>query len=300
MTIKTGRIRRRFDEALQNNILSDNMLLMAVSALNNEICFNNKLSNKQVAVYQEYRNIIAKTAINNGISKSKLTATIQTLSPERYPSIQQITQLITLINNNSYNYQADYIPDTDMKYKTNTEVQEQQQAIIKRNQAQIEHEKQFNEINDLISKQFNINPITADMQSKIRGLTAENDVIIQAIKWYSSDIHKAISGKQFESSFDKFSYIIGIIKKKIPDTLTKIKRDKEYKIAFWNGNALSISDGYETLESMIEIQCDKYPDSGYYGMNDYVREQLLQAIERIKSGNFIMLDDYNRIITIRK
>ena len=36
MTIKTGRIRRKFDEALQDRIVCDNMLLMSISALNYE------------------------------------------------------------------------------------------------------------------------------------------------------------------------------------------------------------------------------------------------------------------------
>lgn len=296
MKIQTGRIRRLYDKALQNNIISANMLLMAVSALNNEICYNDKLTDKQVAVYQSYRNIIAKTAIDNGISKDRITEVMQTLSPERYPSPKQITHLITVIKNRSYSYQAEYIPDSDMQYKTDSELQDQQQTVIKRNQAQIEHEKQFNDICDYISKQFNISPITADMQMKLQQITASNDVILQAFQWYSNDIHNAISGKLFKNSFDKFSYIIGVIKKKIPETITKIERDKEYKEAFWNGNATAIVDGDETLESMIEIQCDKYPDSRYYGMHDYVREQLIQAIERVKSSDYKIVDDYNRII----
>ena len=296
MTIKTGRIRRKFDEALQDRIVCDNMLLMSISALNYEICFNDKLTNKQVAVYQQYRSTIAKTAIDNGIAKSRITEVMQTLSPERYPSPQQITQLITLIQNRSYNYKADYIPDSDMKYKTATEIQDQQQAVIKRNQAQIEHEKQFNVICDYISKQFNISPITADMQAKLNEITVSNDIVLQALKWYTDEIQRAISGKQFSNSFDRFSYILGVIKKKIPDTTTRIEREKERQEAFWNGNATAIIDGDETLESMIEIQCDKYPDSGYYGMHDYVREQLIQAIERVKSGNYTIVNDYNQIV----
>lgn len=281
MTIKTGRIRRLYDEALQKSILSDNMLLMAVSALNNEICFNNKLTDKQVAVYQEYRKIIAKTAINNGISKSKLTATIQTLSPERYPSLHQITQLITLIQNKSYSYQADYIPDSDMKFKTATELQEQQQTFIKRNQDQIEHEQQFNEICDCISQQFNISPITADMQAKIRTIKASNDIIIKTVKCYYNNIYKAISGKSFNCSYDKFSYIIGIINKKIPDTIADIERREKQNRELWDSNATAIIDGDVTLEEMIALHCDD-EKSANYGQHDYVRKQLLQAFERIK------------------
>ena len=289
MTIKTGRIRRKFDEALQNGIISDNMLLMAVSALNNEICFNDKLTNKQVAVYQQYRSTIAKTAIDNGIAKSRITEVMQTLSPERYPSPQQITQLITLIQNRSYNYKADYIPDSDMKYKTATEIQDQQQAVIKRNQAQIEHEKQFNVICDYISKQFNISPITADMQAKLNEITVSNDIVLQALKWYTDEIQRAISGKQFSNSFDRFSYILGVIKKKIPDTIAQIEKDQKFRNWLFDENAKAVlqyieksGESFEiALEQSILNQCDR-PDEKRNGSYDYVRKELLEAIERVK------------------
>ena len=102
MTIKTGRIRRLYDEALNNNIISPNMLMMAISALNNEINYNDKLISKTVADYIKYRNIITKEAINNGVSKNRLINVIRTLSPERYPSYNQILKLITLINSEEY------------------------------------------------------------------------------------------------------------------------------------------------------------------------------------------------------
>ena len=244
MKIQTGRIRRLYDEALNSNIISANMLLMAVSALNNEICFNAKLNDKQVAVYQSYRSTIAKTAIDNGISKDRITEVMQTLSPERYPSPQQITQLITLINNRSYSYQTEYIPDSDMKFKTATESQEQQQTVIKRNQAQIEHEQQFNEICDCISQQFNISPITADMQKKIRGITADSDVILTVLQWYKADIYRALQDKDFHSQFDKLTYIVGIIKKKAPETKGKIEYRKRKEEEFLNNTDFSRVNSY--------------------------------------------------------
>lgn len=244
MTIKTGRIRRLYDEALQKSILSDNMLLMAVSALNNEICFNDKLTDKQVAVYQSYRSTIARTAIDNGISKDRITEVMQTLSTERYPSPQQITHLITLINNRSYSYQAEYIPDSDMKFKTATELQEQQQTVIKRNQAQIEHEQQFNEICDYISNQFNISPITADMQVKLQQITADNNVILTVLKWYKNDIYRALQAKDFNSQYGKFSYLIGIIQKKAPETKEKIEYRKRKEEEFLNNTDFSRVNSY--------------------------------------------------------
>lgn len=284
MKIVTGRIRRLFDEALNSNIISDNMLLMALSALNNEIRYNDKLTDKKVANYTAYRNQLAKVAVDNGIGKEQITAVMRTLSPERYPSESQIIKLIAVTQGN-YQYKADFIRNGDMKYRTAKELQDvKQKPVIKRNQNNVEQEQQFNEICDTISNSFHITPLTADMQAKIRQIQASNDIILQTLKWFKNDINKALSDKQFNNSYDKFSYVIGVLKKKIPEVIKKLERDKKEEQELWNDNAKAIIDGDSTLEEMIEILCDKYPNSAYYGMYDYVKEELTQAIERVKKS----------------
>lgn len=285
MKIVTGRIRRLFDEALNSNIISDNMLLMALSALNYEIRYNDKLSDKKVANYTAYRNQLAKIAVDNGISKEQITAVMRTLSPERYPSESQIIKLIAVIKGN-YQYKADYIPDSDMKYRTATELQDvKQKSVIKRNQNSIEQEQQFNDIYNTISNSFHISPLTADMQAKLLQIKASNDIVLQALKWHKNDINKALCDKQFDNSYDKFSYVIGVLKKKIPEVIKKLERDKKEEQELWDYNAKAIIDGDATLEETIEILCDKYPESVHYSKNDYVKDELTQAIERIKNSN---------------
>lgn len=284
MKIVTGRIRRLYDEALNHNILSSNMLLMALSALNNEIHYNDKLTDKKVANYTAYRNQLAKVAVDNGISKEQITAVMRTLSPERYPSESQILKLISVIQGN-YQYKADYIPNSDMKYRTATELQDvKQKSVIKRNQNSIEQEQQFNEVCDTLTNSFHISPITADMQAKIRQIKASNDIILQALKWHKNDINKALCDKQFNNSYDKFSYIIGVLKKKIPDTISSIEKQEKEEQELWNYNAKAIISGDATLEEMITMLCDKYPNSSHYGMHDYVKKKLIQAIERVKKS----------------
>ena len=295
MTIKTGRIRRKFDEALQDKIVCDNMLLMSISALNNEIQYNENVSDQKAAKYIEYRQQLAKFAIDKGISKERITEVMKTLSDERYPSYNQIHSLITLINSYSYRYEADYIPDNDMKFKTDTELQDtNSQPIIRRNQDSIESEKQFNEICEIISGNYNIT-ITADMQTKIRTIKESNDIILKTIKQNTNEIYKAINGKRFDNNYEKFCYILGVIKKKIPDTITRIERDKEQQEAFWNGNAEGIVSDDDTLEHLIMLHCDD-ERSANFGKHDYVREQLIQAIRRVKSGNYTIINDYNQIV----
>lgn len=245
MKIKTGRIRRRFDEALQDRIISDNMLLMSISALNYEILYNESVSDQKATKYIDYRNQLAKFAIDKGISKDRITEVMKMLSDERYPSYNQILSLITLIKSHSYHYVADYIPDTDMKYKTATELQDtNSQPVIKRNQDSIESEQHFNEICDCISQQFNISPITADMQKKIRGITADGDVILTVLQWYKADIYRALQDKDFHSQFDKLTYIVGIIKKKAPETKEKIEYRKRKEEEFLNNTDFSRVNSY--------------------------------------------------------
>lgn len=291
MKIVTGRIRRLYDEALNSNIISANMLLMALSALNNEIHYNDNLTDKKVANYTAYRKQLAKIAVDNGISKEQITAVMRTLSPERYPSESQILKLIAVTQGN-YQYKADYITDSDMKHRTATELQDvKQKPVIKRNQNNVEQEQRFNEICDTISNSFHISPITVDMQAKIRQIQASNDIILQTLKWHKNDINKALCDKQFNNTYDKFSYIIGILKKKIPDTIASIEKREKEEQELWDDNAKAIIYGDSTLEEMIETLCDKYPNSAHYGMHDYVKEKLTQAIKRVKKSK--LNEEYN-------
>ena len=289
MTIKTGRIRRKFDEALQDRIVCDNMLLMSISALNYEIQYNSQISDKTVTGYIKFRSQIAKCAITHGVTKNKIQKTMQLLSSERYPSYNQILKLINLLNENSYEYIADYIPDSDMKYKTDTELQDtNSQPVIQRNQNSIESEQQFNEICKIISGNYDIT-ITADMQTKIRTIKESNDIILKTIKQNTNDIYKAISGKRFDNNYEKLCYILGVINRKIPDTIAQIEKDQKFRNWLFDENAKAVlqyieksGESFEiALEQSILNQCDR-PDEKRNGSYDYVRKELLEAIERVK------------------
>lgn len=289
MTIKTGRIRRKFDEALQDRIVCDNMLLMSISALNYEIQYNESVSDQKAAKYINYRKQLAKSAIDKGISKDRITEVMKTLSDERYPSYNQIIGLVALIKSYSYKYIADYLPDSDMKYKTDTELQNvNSQPVVKRNQDSIESEQQFNEICKIISGNYDIT-ITADMQTKIRTIKESNDIILKTIKQNTNDIYKAISGKRFDNNYEKLCYILGVINRKIPNTIAQIEKDQKFRNWLFDENAKAVLQHIEksgesfeiALEQSILNQCDR-PDEKRNGSYDYVRKELLEAIERVK------------------
>ena len=112
-------------------------------------------------------------------------------------------------------------------------------------------------------------------------------VILQSFKWHKSNINKSIERKvktePFKDIYSKFIYICAIIERKLPETLQKIETDKAKELEFWDEMAQDIINGEESIEEAISIQCDKYPDTTYYGKNDYVKEQLTLAIERVKT-----------------
>ena len=113
MKIKNGRVRRLYEKALIDKIICKNMLLMAIAGLHNESLVNKT----KASPYRNYRNIIAKEALQCKIPKEQITKLVETLSPDRYPSERQVLMLITLIKSKKYKYIEDYIPDSDLIYK---------------------------------------------------------------------------------------------------------------------------------------------------------------------------------------
>ena len=176
-----------------------------------------------------------------------------------------------------------------MKYKTDAELQDtNSQPVIQRNQDSIESEQQFNEICEIIKINYGID-ITTDMQAKLRQIKESNDIILKTIKQNTNDIYKAISGKRFDNNYEKLCYILGVINRKIPDTIAQIEKDQKFRNWLFDENAKAVlqyieesGESFEiALEQSILNQCDR-PDEKRNGSYDYVRKELLEAIERVK------------------
>lgn len=283
MKIKTGRVRRLFDEALSNRKICNNMLIMAISAVCNEIDYNKNIGSTTVERYIEYRKIFAETAVTNGVQKATISHYIKELSPDRYPSDKQITILAEIISSGEYSIEK-IICDTDLILLSDDEIEERaKKTRIKRNQLDINEQKLFREVCDYISEQFIHKELSTDIQAKLKTVKTSYDIVLQTLKWYKEDIYKSMNNKHFKNDYEKFCYIYGVLNKKIPESINRIERKKQEDMKFWEEMANNILSEEISFEEMMYLQCDKYSDTLYYGKHDYVKEQLSNAIDRLKN-----------------
>lgn len=308
MPIKTGRVRRNYSQAISDKKICPNMLFMALAYLNFQIDYNDKLTDKQIACYQKQRVTLAKAAISNGISKKQIVEKIGTLSEQRYPSDNQVQALIELVESNDYSFLDVVISDSDYLQKSDEELEKiKNLKRVKRNTVAIQEES-FAELCSYIKDNFMNCVLSSDMVKRLQKLRYSKyscDVILQACRWYEGDILKSANAKcsKFKDDYAKFCYIISIIERKLPDTVERIEKKSQEELRCWESTAKEIISGNLTLDEAIAIHCDKYPDALYYGQNDFVKEKLLAAIERVKSNEEEkqtqeMLDDISAIESV--
>ena len=287
MPIKTGRVRRAYDDSIRNQIICPNMLLMSIAYINNQLNYNPKLNTKHIAKYQNQRTILARCAIEHNISKGSIREIIDSLSADRYPSDNQISSLVRLIEREDYSFveTVNDISNKDMLLKTDEEINQQsQQRRIDRDRIAVQTEKEFTELRSYVEREITRFTLSPDMVNKLMGLHRKEysyPVILQCCKFYRDNITKSVAKTYFDNAYDKFCYILSIVKRKLPDTIQIIERRKNEEVQFWDETAQQIVNGDCSIDEMIYFQCDKYPDTVYYGRNDYVRHQLLSAIERL-------------------
>lgn len=285
MPIKTGRVRRAFDTALSKNKISANMLLMSLAFINYQIEYNPKVTLKQLVKYEEDRIIVAKCAIKNFITKQQIQKAIDTISEERYPSDGQIQSLIKLIKGNVYFFSDSIIDlsDADMKKKSTTETKPQK---VKRSKAEKEEANGLYQIFDYIEKEILHTKLNYKEQDKIKSVIDSKKfdytLVIECCQLYGNEMVQSISDADIIDDYGRVCYLMGIICKKMYDIIARSESDKRHIIEYFDNNAEAIIEGECTLEEMIYLQCDKYEYASYYGKHDYVKNQLLLALERAK------------------
>lgn len=243
MPIKTGRVRRNYDSALQSKTVCSNMLFMALAYLNNQLNYNASLSNAAIAKYENQRSIIAKCALSNGITKAQIREKTISISDTRYPSDKQVQQLADIVNGEDYSFNVSFIPDSDLVYKSEEELKAiKGQAIIQRKDIAIQEEKDFINLceyieNEIANKFLHCN-LSEDMKMRLRKIrTVEYDykVILLTFKFNLQEIKQSVKSNLTDADISKrFNYIIGIIKNKLPDTVYYLKRRKEMEERIMN------------------------------------------------------------------
>ena len=110
MGIKSGTLRRKFDEAITKKILCKNALLLTIAYHHKQN--DNEKRDKLVSVLLKYD--------KNG--KQNIIDTLQTITDEYIPSYLQVNQFYQFVMNKEYKlYSSNFIPDKLLKFKTDSD-----------------------------------------------------------------------------------------------------------------------------------------------------------------------------------
>lgn len=124
MPIKTGKLRRKYNEALERKIICRNALLISLAYME---------GSKQYSVNE--KKTIAVILINYGTTVSEIERIIPQITSEYYPTSAQIARLFKVIAED-YNYEKDFIENKylkTVKWETLEEMKTAQKKVKRRN-----------------------------------------------------------------------------------------------------------------------------------------------------------------------
>ena len=270
-------LRLKIEESIETRTVSENLCFLCLACLNDKITY----SKQTLIELESQRRIIATIAINNGVDKKVLQDNILKISKNDYPTFKTITTVSELIKNNDLSFVAGFIPDRMIHYKSDDEILEDTKRIVPEKQASIPETEEYIQLCDWIKKYLDIT-ITDTIKKALISF-GKSKVVFQCCLWNQKSIIDSVRRKiPYESEYAKFKYFLGIVKNHISQTEENMEKQKKQDEQFWLDNAQVIISGDETLESMIFLQCEKYPETAYYGKHEYVREELEKAIEKLK------------------
>lgn len=276
-------LRLKIEESIVTRQISENLCFLCLACLNDKITY----SKQTLVELERQRNIIAAVILKNRIAKETLLEKMRTVSRKDYPTFRTIVVIAQIIENNDYSFVQGFIPDRMIHYKDNDELLEDKKRIIPEKQAVVSESEEFMELCNWIEECLDIT-VTDTVKKKLKSLEKPNrsNVIFQCCLWNKKVIIEAIRKKApFDSEYAKFMYFCGIVKNYIPKTEEILERRRKDDEQFWLDNAQAILRGDESLESMIYLQCEKYPETEFCGKNEYVREKLQRTIEKLKIEN---------------
>lgn len=276
-------LRLKIEESIVTRQISENLCFLCLACLNDKITY----SKQTLVELEKQRNIIAAVILKNGISKETLLEKMRTVSRKDYPTFRMIVVIAQIIENNDYSFVQGFIPDRMIHYKDNGELAEDKRRIIPEKQVVVFESEEFMELCNWIEEYLDIT-VTDAVKKKLKSLerSSEFSVILQCCLWNKKVIIEAIRKKApFDSEYAKFTYFCGIVKNYISKTEEDMERSRKQDEQLWLDNAQAILRGDETLESMLYLQCEKYPESEFYGKTEYVREKLQRTFEKLNKEN---------------
>lgn len=111
MPIKSGTLRRKYNEAIKEKIVCRNALLMSIMYMVREANYS-----------AEDKTLLAQIMLTRGYSPEYMRVIMTQITKEYFPTSDQVMQLISLVRSEQYTYDDGYIDDSLMRSVDYTEL----------------------------------------------------------------------------------------------------------------------------------------------------------------------------------
>lgn len=266
--IKDKRLRIGIEESAKQGIVCGNVLICCIASLNDYI---NRSKQNQV-VYSQRRNYLAKQAKELlHMDVKEIQDKIYRLSPECYPSLKATGRICDMFANKSMEKVIDnsFVTDKLMRYLSVEEAKRfhnskeyNQDKPEQRLESFITNDKDFREICNIFKKDFDID-LTVKMQKEISALMCNKydfSVILKTLQFNRLEIYNSICGKQFDSTYSKFRYLLTIIESRLADALERIQQQEKADERLMNMDFSKLNDTGASYQRQTTDISSKYDD----------------------------------------
>lgn len=216
----------KIKESIETKQLSENLLLLCLACLHEKITYSEQATSR----FEKQRDIIAKAALENGISKEEISKNIVTISKTDYPTFKSMAAVTEIIESGNYAFVSGLIPTKGhIHFKTDEELESDLER--KPYKKKVDDFEEFYKLCEYVEKQIMYDSLTEDMRKllqKLKTKTYDYPIILQTFKYCHADIERGIKrNKPFKSSYNKCQYVCGIIKKKLPEMVYMLQQQQK-------------------------------------------------------------------------
>jgi len=251
-------LRLKIKESIETKQLSENLLLLCLACLHEKITYSEQVTSR----FEKQRDIIAKIALEHGVTKKDISEKIVTISENDYPTFKSVATISEIIESGDCAFVSGLIPTKGhIHFKTDEKLKADLARKPVKKKADADSEG-FYELCEYVKKEIMYDSLTEDMKKLLQRLktkTYDYPFILQTFQRYYADIEKEIKrNKPFESAYNKCQYICGIIKKKLPEMTYRLKQQEKADEKIMN---MDLSNLYSTGAGYQRKITDNCPES---------------------------------------
>lgn len=227
-------LRLKIEESIETKQISENLIYFCVAALQDKIT-NSTQQQKELI---EQRSILAKAALNYGISKSIFIDKILSISDICYPTFKQISRVVNVLDGN-FQFVSGFIPDKMIRYKSEEEIQrEKEKPVLRKIDFADDEKEDFEKLikyieDDVLYYTYNKCVLSKSQINKLqelkKNLKTSYKIIFETFQFCRIDIEKGLSRNSFKNETHKFNYILKIVSENINTVITRIKNAEKAK-----------------------------------------------------------------------